>query len=416
MLDKAIDEFLEMKKADFLKKNTKSDTSDEDKQIFFESAKQLYNLENWLIDASRRARQLSLTSHPAKLVHPNAKTSSIIADVTSEKDGLLRSGNVETELDVFGNAAALDVEKFLRIKLLDGKTVMQHLENNSDTIQQQLETEKVDFRDIRDAFMQIKSSELKQTSEKLKQVYFPVESDYHLLSILNASGIIYKLKHSINNLRFSEENKHIKEELKKSKPASLEGVITDLFGLSAIGYGGTKPQNISTLNNQNGGVSLLLPSMPPILKKRKTQPPKKDFFGSCLWTGLFKNDFEEFHKVLGWRRNNREIRDMRDDIVLNAITKLARIVVDIREIPSGWSDGEIYDGLAHWQKVWLDEKYADIRNDNKQNHQYLTHAQSDFAKWFIGNYKQATEDNKLLGDDDIEHIKKVLNDEQELFQ
>jgi CRISPR-associated protein Csy1 len=44
-----------------------------------------------------------------------------------------------------------------------------------------------------------------------------------------------------------------------------------LGDLTAIGYGGTKPQNISVINNQNSGFSYLLPSMPPILTKRKTQ-------------------------------------------------------------------------------------------------------------------------------------------------
>ena len=260
--------------------------------------------------------------------------------------------------------------------------------------------------------MQIKRSDLDQTSEKIKQVYFPVDNDYHLLSILNASGIIYKLKQKINELRFSEENKMLREELKKAKPAQMKGKITELYDLTSVGYGGTKPQNISTLNNQNGGVSFLLSSLPPQLEKRPVQPPKNDFFENCLWVNLFKNDFEQFHKVLSWRKNNKEVRDKRDDIVLNSLIKLTRLVDSIREISKGWSENETYEGLALWQKIWLDDKYADIRQDDTQNHDYLTQVQRYFANWFIGNYKLATKDNKLLGDDDIEQIKKILEDEQ----
>ncbi len=128
----------------------------------------------------------------------------------------MRSGNVAAELDVFGNAVALDIEKFLRIELQDNKTVLQHLEENTETIKQQFESSNTDFKEIRNGFMQIKHSDLDQTSEKLKQVYFPVADDYHLLSILNASGIIYKLKQKINDLRFSDENKTLREELKKT--------------------------------------------------------------------------------------------------------------------------------------------------------------------------------------------------------
>jgi len=416
MLDKAIKEFLENKKQDYLKKNTNTNTSDEEQQMFFQEAAKKYALENWLLDASQRAKQLSLTSHPAKFVHPNAKASSIIVDANKECDGLLRSGNVEVELDVFGNAAALDVEKFLRIKLYDEKTVLQHLEHNTDLIKQQFETPNTKFEDIRKGFMQIKLSDLDQTSEKLKQVYFPVGDGYHLLSILNASGIIYKLKEKVNDLRFSEENKTIREELKKAKPSEINGRITEVFGLTSVGYGGTKPQNISTLNNQNGGVSFLLSSLPPSLEKRQTQPPKTDFFNDCLWVGLFKSDFEQFHKVLSWRKNNKDVRDMRDDIVLNSMTKLKRLADNIREINNGWSDSETYEGLVLWQKIWLDNKYAEIRNDEKQNQDYLAKAQSYFANWFIGHYKQSTKDNKLLGDDDIAQIKKVLKEEQELLK
>ncbi len=416
MLDKAITEFFENKKQDYLKKNIKPISSSEDKQKFTQEAEEKYALENWLIDASPRAKQLSLTSHPAKFVHPNAKASSIIVNTKKDNDGFLRSGNVEVELDVFGNAAALDVEKFLRIKLQDNKTVFQHLEQNTDVIRQQLETKNTNFEDIKNGFMRMKLSALEQTSEKVKQVYFPVGEDYHLLSILNPSGIIYKLKQKINDLRFSEKNKTLREELRKANPTEMKGKITDVFGLTSIGYGGTKPQNISTLNNQNGGVSFLLSSMPPVLEKRQTQPPKTDFFNNCLWVGLFKRDFEQFHKVLSWRKNNKEVRDMRDDIVLNSITILKRLIDNVREINAGWSDSKTYDGLVLWQKIWLDDQYIKVRNDEKQNQDYLIKVQSYFANWFIGNYKKSTKDNKLLGDDDIEQIKKNLKKEQELLK
>ena len=107
---------------------------------------------------------------------------------------------------------------------------------------------------------------------------------------------------------------------------------------------------------------------------------------------------------------------MRDGIVLNSITKLKRLVDNIRDIDAGWSDSETYDGLALWQKIWLDDKYIESRDEKNNNQDYLNQAQSYFALWFIGNYKQLTKDNKLLGDDDIDQIKKILKDEQELLQ
>ncbi|MCU7833720.1 MAG: type I-F CRISPR-associated protein Csy1 [gamma proteobacterium symbiont of Taylorina sp.] len=415
MLDIAIIEFLENKKQDFLKKKIKPNTSEEDKLLFTQKANEKFLLENWLIGASSRAKQLSLTSHPAKFIHPNAKASSIIAHLPKKNDGLLRSGNVDVDLDIFGNAAALDVEKFLRLKLLDNQTILQHIEQESDLIKEQFHSIKQSFTQIKEGFLLIKKSDLNQTSGKLKQVYFPVSDDYHLLSILIPSGIIYKLKHKINQLRFSEENKILREELKKSAPNQITGKINEIFDLTSIGYGGTKPQNISTLNNQNGGVSILLSSMPPKLSKRKIQPPKHDFFNDCLWDNLFEQDFTNFHQILVHRKNNINIRDKRDDIVINSITKVKRLVDQIRSI-GFWSDSDTYMNLDRWQKIWLDEQYANIREDIKQNLDYQIKAQSYFANWFIGHYKQAIKKNKLLGDDDIGHIKDVLKQEQELLK
>ncbi len=409
-MDKAVTEFLDNKKADFLKKKIKVNTNEEDEITFQQQANDKFSLANWLIDASNRAGQLSITTHPAKFVHPNAKTTSIIATCKQENDGLLRSGNISVDLDVFGNAAALDVEKFLRIKLPDNKTILQHLEDNTDFIQTQFDIKGVNFNEIRNNFLKIKTSDLNQTSEKLKQVYFPVKDDYHLLSILIPSGIVYKLKQRINAIRFSDENKEMREAL--SKQVMITGKIEDVRDLTALGYGGTKPQNISTLNNQNGGISLLLSSMPPLLKKRKVQPPKTDFFDNCLWDNLFKEDFKDFHQVLSDRKNNKPIRDKRDDIVLNSIAKVQRLITEIRKAGVGWSESDNYSDLDEWQKVWLDDKNQDIR----VNKNYLQQAQSGFANWFIGNYKKSITGNKILGTDDINHIKEILNNEKELLR
>ena len=414
MLDKAITEFLDNKKADFLKKKIKPNIGEDEKIKIQQQANDKFHIKSWLIDASNRAGQLSITTHPAKFVHPNAKTTSIIADCQQKNDGLLRFGNVSVDLDVFGNAAALDVEKFLRIKFSDDKTVLQHLEINTDFIQAQFDIKDVNFNEIRSNFLKIKTSDLDQTSDKLKQVYFPVESNYHLLSILTPSGIVYKLKQRINAIRFSDENKTMREALSKKNP--ITGKIEDIKNLTALGYGGTKPQNISTLNNQNGGVSLLLSSMPPQLQKRKTQPPKTDFFDNCLWDNLFKDDFKYFHKVLSERKNNRPIRDKRDDIVLNSIIKVKRLVDNIRGIGASWSESDIYSELDEWQKIWLDDKSQDIRDDDKQNKKYLQQAQSGFANWFINHYQTSTNNNKTLGADDINHIKSILDNEKELLR
>lgn len=424
MLDKAIAEFLDNKKQDFLTKKITAKTSEENKLKITEEGNEKYQLENWLLSMIEIAATF-LTTHPSKLTHSTplskqskfkAKDLNLVATMEYTSSGYLKTGSVRVDMDFSGypdNGASTELHGFLNIRLKDKRSIFEHFENNSEYIQGQINLTNVDFLMLRKSFLPAEKA-AKATSERIKQVYFPVGDDYHLLSVLTPSGIIFKLKERINQL--SKNNRIIRDELKKKSSEAMTRKIEDIYDITSIGYGGTNAQNVSVLNNQNGGVSFLLSSMPPTLEKRQTQPPKTDFFSNCLWVGLFKTDFEQFHKVLVWRKNNKEVRDKRDDIVLNSITRLKRLTDNIREISKGWSDSNTYDSLAHWQKIWLDQQYVEIRHDEKQNQNYLTKAQSYFANWFIGNYRHTTKNSKLLGDDDIAQIKKILNEEQELLK
>ena len=426
MLDKAITDFLESKKQEFLEKKVTAKTSEENKLKLSEEANEKYLFENWLFSMKETADAF-FTTHPSKLTHSTplskqskfkAKDLNIVSTLGYTPDGHLKTGNVSVDMDLSGypdNGASTELYSFLKIELKDKRTVYEHFDKSSEYIKEQVNSNKADYQEFKNSFLPV-SKAASVTSERVKQIYFPVGDNYHLLSVLTPSGIIFKLKQKINDTRFSEENRFIREELKKTLPKPLSGKIEEIYDFTSMGYGGTNAQNVSVLNNKNGGVSFLLSSMPPTLEKRRIQPPKTDFFDNCLWTGLFKADFEQFHKVLSWRKNKKEVRDMRDDIVLNSITQLKRLVDNIREINSGWSDSETYESLALWQKVWLDDKYSELRSDKKQNQDYLSKAQSYFANWFIGNYKHAIKDNKLLGDDDIAQIKKVLKEERELLK
>ena len=425
MLDAAIIDYLESKKLDFLKKKIKSKTSEENKLKFIQEANNRYNFQVW-IGCMVTVADSYCSTHPVKFSHSTplsksskykAKDLNLVVRKIRGNDGFLRTGNDDVEDDLSGypdNGASTELYAFLNLYLKDGRSIIEHLKEGTDYISEQLSFKGLDYKSISDSFLPTRKSS-KATSERLKQVYFPVKGNYHLLTVLTPSGIIYKLKEKINELCFSDENKRLREETKKSSPKPTSGIISEIFDLTLVGYGGTNAQNVSVLNNQNGGVSFLLSSAPPTLNKRKIQPPKKSFFVDCLWSGYFKEDFEEFHNVLVDRRNNIDIRDRRDDIVLNSISKVKWLLEQVRGIGSNWSDSEIYTGLEQWEKIWLDEKYLSIRVDKNQNNEYINKAQSHFANWFIGSYKQIIKDNRLLGDDDIDHIKEVLQQEQELL-
>lgn len=408
MLDPAIENFLSERKAARIKKNLKPGISDQEKQSVELEATEFFRLDNWLPDAAKRAGWLSMLSHPGKFTHPSAKTSAIIAEAQPKPDGFLRTGNADTDLDVLGNAAALDVHKFLSLTLTDGQTVLAHLEQTSAAIQTQFELSTLPFSELQQGLLAIKqSSDTAKTSEKIKQVYFPVGDGYHLLSILTPSGLMFKLKEAINVLRFSDEAKQARED--RRHQVHNEQGFAELYNLSVIGFGGTKPQNISVLNNQNGGTAYLLPSLPPQLETRAIQLPKTGFFSDSLYYKHYQDSFKALHRLLMVNHNTIDIRDGRDYWISSIAEQIIEKVWQFRQLPPGWSDAT---NLPLAQKIWLDAAY----NEQRENQDaWLDEIIRAIADWFRIAYEKTVGKDKavFLGDVELAHIRTVLGAMQE---
>jgi len=414
MLDPAIQSFLDERKEAWLKKKTNSATTDEEAFDLEQQAREMFSLAVWLPNAAQRAKQLFLVSHPGKFTHPSAKISSVVAQAMPAADGFLRSGNSQTELDVFGNAAAMDVYKFLTIALHDGKSILSHLEMETAEIEQQLTIPTAPYHEIAQALLAIKDdgdSSIK-TSGKIKQVYFPVEGDYHLLSVLTSSCLIYKLKERINTMRFSDEAKEAREAKKKNHEHGE--VLSEVYGLSVMGFGGTKPQNISVLNSQNYGQAYLLSSTPPVLHDRRIQPPRKNFFSETLWLKAYADDFEKLHQLLIGERNNIHVRHRRDAIIRSIIFQVADRMWMIRHIDAGWSESDNYQNLPRSQSIWLDQQYTEQRDENTE---WMDAIKADMTRWFFNSYSKIMGSQKLdMGDDQFPHIRSVIHDCEEALR
>lgn len=414
MLDPAIQGFLSDRKEIWLKKKINNNTSDEEKTVLEQQALDEFSLATWLPGAAIRAKQLSVVSHPGKFSHPSAKISSIIASAKRKPDGFLRSGNVDVGLDVFGNAAAMDVHKFLNLTLQDGLTLLAHLENKTPEIEQQLTIPSVPYREIEEGLLSIKQDDGtgSKTSTRVKQVYFPVDEGYHLLSVLTPSNIMYKIKERINIMRFSDEAKEAREAKKVNK--HHETGLSEIYGLSIIGFGGTKPQNISVLNSQNHGEAYLLSSLPPELSARSIQAPRTNFFSNTLWVKAYEEDFQKLHVLLSSDRNNMHIRKQRDKISRHIIYQVVDRLWMVRHLDPGWSQSENYQQLPRYQKVWLDQLYLSERNDSTD---WLDVVKHDFARWFLNTYQLLLDKNALsMGDEQLSYLKQILDDCEEALR
>ncbi|MBP6366769.1 MAG: type I-F CRISPR-associated protein Csy1 [Nitrosomonas sp.] len=409
--------FLLERKAAWLKAKLKPSLTDEEQALLQQEANEKFSLANWLPDAARRATQLTMVSHPSKFSHPSAKTSSVIAKSYPANDGYLRSGNIDYELDVFGNAAAMDVYKFLSLTMDDGKTVLAHLEEDNTAIQSLFTLPTASYESLKQGLISIKQLDnSSKTDHLVKQVYFPVGDDYHLLSLLTPSGLLTKVKNRIDNIRFSEETKKTKECRKKNE-YHVAG-YDDVFDLTITAFGGTQPQNVSVLNSQNAGRAYLLASIPPTLKQRQIRLPTHDFFRNSLRAKSFKDTFQTLSKLIQTDVNNVHVREGIKNSLKHIIDQVLQRAFRVRSSKPGWSNTSHYQSLSLAQRIWLDDAYLDER---KSQNEWIDDISNSLGRWIIQTYEYSFKESHVkLSDEELKHIRgfvsEAVGNDQEFFK
>lgn len=354
-----------------------------------------FELRRWVADAASRAWQLNRSSHPGKFSHPDAKISSILFHGDPAVDGLVRSGNVRCVSDVVGNAAALDVYTFLMLRLNDDRTVLDHFESRSSYLRELLAADEEAFESLAAQFMKVKTDEdANHSSGKVKQIYFPVNDGYHLLSVLTPSGIISANSKRIENFRFSDQAKTAREARKK-KQASEHGVV-DFIDPLTMHFGGTKPWNISKLNNNNGGRALLFRSLPPMFSADYVRVPRNDFFREVRWDEELKHLFKKLHGLLMLNKNDVSIRDQRKRRIEQIVDWLLIRAYQLQTHKPGWSESDVVQ-LPVAQVVWLDRKFHDQQD---QNLSWANEIDGAAADWILRTYQRLQRKQKAeLGEE-----------------
>lgn len=391
VLDPAIAAFFAERKEAWLKKNISAAMSDAEVLEKQQECEQNFLLDNWLPDAAKRAGQISVASHPCTFSHPSARknkngyVSSIIAKNKPRIDGFLRSGNVSVEPDALGNAAALDVYKFLSLEMSDQRSLLVHIEQESELARQLLDIPSCEYQALRDGFLKmVDSDQASVSSSKIKQVYFPIaDGEYHLLSLLTHSGHLFELRKRLDALRFGDAVKEARE-CKKTNHFHPAG-YQEIFGLTTIGFGGTKPQNISVLNNQNAGKAHLLASIPPELTPRDIRLPETDFFKESFNAWQAKEVLESLHRLFQTDYNNINLRDGRDYRIQQYVDLVIEKMWQVRLFLEAYS-GELSSALPLEQKIWLYPEFAEQR---QQEDEWLDKIIRHIARGLINHYSRS---------------------------
>ncbi len=420
MTDPAITEFFSARKDAWLKKNLKASLSETDIERTKQECNELFSPEQWLPNAAKRAGQISLSTHPCTYSHPSARKNKngyvtpIIDQSPSRPDGYLRHANVLTEPDALGNAAALDVYKFLTLIMADGKNLLSHIEDDSPLATELLTISSADYQSLKAGFLAMTETGTESiTSSKIKQVYFPIDKagSYHQLSVLSASGAVFELRKRIDKMRFSEKTKAARDSKKNNLPHSHG--FKDLYDITTIGYGGTKPQNISVLNNQNGGKAHLLYSAPPVLHHRDIRFPTKDFFSQTVNYFYFKEQFKNLHALFLRHKNDWHIRQERDDYYQEILTGIIEKMWPVRSVCEEQYHASSSQ-LNKIQKIWLCDEHIETRETDNDWLKKLIPTISNFI--FIGYEKVLNKQAFMFSDGEFKHIQQLVTKSQEALR
>ena len=236
----------------------------------------------WLEDAARRAAQIQVVTHTLKPVHPDAKGTNLYCPPNTlpalDVVGSHCLGD-DFALDVVGNAAALDVYKFLK-QNHEGRSLLDlAIAEDVDfaAALSDFNHNPVQAKIWMQAFAGLVLPRGRIASHTFaKQIYWPVEaengeSNFHLLAPLYSSPLAHWLFTRLQDDRFSEEAKAARQARKDNTLS--ERAVHEYPHLAVQKLGGKNgKQNISQLNSERDGKNHLLASLPPIWKTQGVRP------------------------------------------------------------------------------------------------------------------------------------------------
>ncbi len=331
-----------------------------------------YRFENWVSDAARRVGQLQVVTHTLKAVHPDAKGTNLFVPPGSLPDKPWIGSHLLTQdyaTDVVGNAAALDVYKFLQLEL-DGKNLLDRALENAPALLEALSNDSAQAQSWVESFAAIiQPKESCRTSNKAKQIYWLVgdeptrDEDFHLLSPLYPSSLAHRIFQRIQHDRFSEQAKAARQARREKKPA--ETGYSDYPNLVAQKLGGTKPQNISQLNSERGGNNYLLASLPPLWRSREQWLPLKvdSVFPRFMRQERPRWLMDNMKAFLATDPPaNVHTRNRVDGLVNALIDELILFTAAMHQLEPGWSADDNCQ-LVEAEQFWLDPERAELDED-----------------------------------------------------
>lgn len=346
-----------------------------------------FKTQNWLTDAAQRAGQISLVTHALKFTHSDARGSSVLSISLPEDNPqyLTTAALSHTAIDAVGNAAALDIAKLLQTEY-QGDSLVAALRRGDYTALSALAENEQQLEQWVAGFKQALTDKQPSSHKLAKQLYFPIsKSEYHLLSPLYSTAMAQALFQRISDARFGDEAKSIYDARKNQLWHDKAHIIFPNLAVQNIG--GTKPQNISFLNNARGGKSYLLSCAPPHWQSLP-KPPKQH---KSIFHDRSEFDFLARAAVNQMSQFLLRVKDVENDAKISAqrlaytediIDILFNYVSLIQNMAESWTKEECE--LKRSQQLWLDPYRCNSNADFKlerESGDWKKEVAHDFGFW-----------------------------------
>lgn len=379
------------------------------------AAKKKQTPAEWMQSNLQNLERCRAVSHIARYTNPDVAIS--LHDSSKPVgQGYLTTADVtaEDDLVVNGGAAYMAIASFLVGKFsqqetaeeqkadFTAKTAWQYFREDAPFIRREIESLGMDYKSLREKILEIQPQEVPQrTDTRLRQVYFPIGADdYHLLTVIPPVSLMFSLTERV------EMASRLQRTCRDKKSEHYGESYCTFSDITRAAFGGSQPQNMSC-RNTSLGVDILS-SQPPLLSGRKIRLPRRNFFSDSLYWRRFRDMLFNLDALFRDRRHNLEMRERREDIILDFVESVLYEANRLQALPAGWSqDTE----LSEEQAVWLDAAYSTQRQDDVD---WIWPVCLDFARWLVNAYRRFCRDEKLkeisLSDAELHSFASTMED------
>ena len=244
------------------------------------------------------------------------------------------------------------------------------------------------------------------TDSLAKQVYFPVENNYHMLVVTKSSSLIHAL--FLNNFEKSVNSKRTKLDKYKEQHHYNEETYQCPTNIGKVSTTLSQPQNISILNGKRGGRLHLFSCNPPTWQSQ-LKPPlyKKSLFNTFSHPSInvdidYLRDYLLRFERIELSIKNPQRRKWIEKWVANIIDELLSYAATIQTLPPGWSNAE-NSKLKPEHQYFLDPYRDDeVFQNARKASGWQSVVCNDFSRWLnrrlVGKDKKFTpqpEHNRL---------------------